>query len=82
MSFLARLRKVPVWSWVWFVLGALYFILPVCGGTELPAGTGGLAVRVVTPATPVARALLGKTLDDDVMLPGTPPRRSTVRLLR
>jgi len=62
--------------------GALYFILPVCGGMELPAGTGGLAVRVVTPATPVARALLGKSLGDDVMLPGTPPRRLTVRLLR
>jgi transcription elongation GreA/GreB family factor len=61
---------------------ALYFILPVCGGMELPAGTGGPAVRVVTPATPIARALLGKSLDEDVMLPGTPPRRSTVRLLR
>lgn len=61
---------------------AFYFILPVCGGMELPAEGGGPAVRVVTPATPIARALLGKSLDDDVMLPGTPPRRSSVRLLR
>src|ERR1041385_4931920 len=22
-------RKVPVWSWFWFILGALYFILPL-----------------------------------------------------
>ena len=61
---------------------ALYFILPACGGMEISAEAGGPVVRVVTPATPIARALLGKSLDDDVMLPGTPPRRSTVRLLR
>jgi len=61
---------------------ALYFILPVCGGMELAAAGSGSAVRVVTPATPIARALLGKSLDEDVLLPGTPPRRSTVRLLR
>jgi len=61
---------------------ALYFILPVCGGMELSAEGSGSAVRVVTPATPIARALLGKSLDEDVMLPGTPPRHSTVRLLR
>jgi len=61
---------------------ALYFILPVCGGMELSAEADGPAVRVVTPATPIARALLGKSLDEDVALPGTPPRRSTVRLLR
>ena len=61
---------------------ALYFILPVCGGMELSAEADGPALRVVTPATPIARALLGKSLDEDVALPGTPPRRSTVRLLR
>ncbi len=61
---------------------ALYFILPVCGGMEIPAEGGGLAVRVVTPATPIARALLGKSLDDDVTLPGTRPRGATVRVLR
>lgn len=61
---------------------ALYFILPVCGGMALLARGGGPAVRVVTPAAPIARALLGKALDEDVMLPGTPPRRATVLLLR
>ncbi len=29
MNMTTRLRKVPFWSWVWFVLGALYFILPL-----------------------------------------------------
>lgn len=29
MSFLARLRKFPFWGWFWFLLGALYFILPL-----------------------------------------------------
>ena len=29
MSLLARFGKVPFWSWVWFILGALYFILPL-----------------------------------------------------
>lgn len=24
-----RLRKIPFWSWFWFVLGALYFVLPL-----------------------------------------------------
>ena len=22
-------RKIPAWSWFWFILGALYFILPL-----------------------------------------------------
>ena len=61
---------------------ALFFILPVCGGMEISAEGSGPAVRVVTPATPIARALLGKSFDEDVTLPGTPPRRATVRLLR
>ncbi len=29
MSFLSRLRRIPFWSWIWFVIGALYFILPL-----------------------------------------------------
>lgn len=24
-----KLRKIPVWSWFWFILGALYFVLPL-----------------------------------------------------
>ena len=63
-------------------VAAFFFILPVCGGMEISAADSASAVRVVTPATPLARALLGKSLDDEVMLPGTPPRHSTVRLLQ
>jgi putative spermidine/putrescine transport system permease protein len=29
MNFLSRLRKFPFWSWVWFIIGALYFLLPL-----------------------------------------------------
>jgi len=29
MSFLSRLRRFPFWSWLWFIVGALYFILPL-----------------------------------------------------
>jgi putative spermidine/putrescine transport system permease protein len=29
MNMTTRLRKIPFWSWVWFILGALYFILPL-----------------------------------------------------
>lgn len=29
MKFLARLRKVPFWSWLWYLLGVLYFFLPL-----------------------------------------------------
>ena len=31
---LSRLRKVPFWSWFWFLLGALYFILPLYATLE------------------------------------------------
>lgn len=29
MSFMSRLRRFPFWSWIWFIVGALYFILPL-----------------------------------------------------
>ena len=29
MSYLARIRRIPFWSWIWFILGALYFLLPL-----------------------------------------------------
>lgn len=29
MSLFARVRKIPFWSWVWFILGVLYFVLPL-----------------------------------------------------
>ncbi len=58
----------------------LYFLLPVCGGMEVALEQGSV-IRVVTPGTPVARALLGRSLDDEVRLPlgAAPPAR--VRLL-
>jgi len=29
MNFLTRIRKFPFWSWVWFIFGALYFLVPL-----------------------------------------------------
>ncbi len=29
MNILYRIRQIPFWSWFWFILGALYFILPL-----------------------------------------------------
>ncbi|MBK8821098.1 MAG: ABC transporter permease subunit [Anaerolineales bacterium] len=29
MKILNRIRQIPFWSWFWFILGALYFILPL-----------------------------------------------------
>lgn len=60
---------------------ALYLLLPVCGGMEIPGIGGGPTVRVITPAAPVARLLLGKQLGDDVAIPSVPPRGTTVTLL-
>ncbi|NUM45484.1 MAG: ABC transporter permease subunit [Anaerolineales bacterium] len=34
MNFLTRLRKFPLWSWLWFLLGTLYFILPLLATFE------------------------------------------------
>lgn len=34
MSFISRLRRFPFWSWLWFTLGALYFILPLLATFE------------------------------------------------
>ena len=34
MNVFSRLRHYPVWSWVWFVLGALYFVLPLLATFE------------------------------------------------
>ena len=62
-------------------LVGLYFVLPVCGGMEIPAAGGDTLVRVVTPGTPVVKALLGKTIGEDVTLPTTPPCEAIVRAL-
>jgi len=34
MSFMSRLRRFPFWSWIWFILGGLYFILPLLATFE------------------------------------------------
>jgi len=49
---------------------AFYFVLPVCGGMQIPIAVH--SVRVITPATPIAKALLGKELEDEVRLPNVP----------
>ncbi len=59
---------------------ASYFILPVCGGMEI-ALPSGRTVRVITPATPIAKALLGKELDDEVRVPNLPVAQY-IRLLQ
>ncbi len=28
-NLLSKIRRFPIWSWFWFILGALYFILPL-----------------------------------------------------
>jgi transcription elongation GreA/GreB family factor len=60
---------------------AFYLILPVCGGMEIPFADNR-SVRVVTPATPVAKALLGKMVGDEVTLPTEPPRVVAIQFLR
>ena len=34
MNFMSRLRKFPFWSWLWFIIGALYFLLPLLATFE------------------------------------------------
>lgn len=34
MTFMTRLRKFPFWSWLWFTIGALYFVLPLLATLE------------------------------------------------
>ena len=59
----------------------LYFLLPVCGGMEVPLEDGGQTVRILTPGAPVARALLGKRLGEDVALPPRIAQPNCVRYL-
>ncbi len=58
-----------------------YLILPVCGGMQVPIGEPGTAVRVVTPGTPMAKSLMGRSVGDEVRLPTSPPRIVTVQVL-
>jgi hypothetical protein len=43
---------------------SFFFLAPIGGGTTLDVD--GTPVRVLTPASPLGRALLGQTLDSDV----------------
>jgi hypothetical protein len=61
-------------------LRAFYLLLPVCGGMEIPLPSGGVA-RVITPATPIAKALLGKEFEDEVRVPNAPDPQF-IRLLQ
>lgn len=47
---------------------SLYIILPVCGGMIIPLEGGRQSIRIVTPETPVARALIGKGIGEEVVL--------------
>jgi putative spermidine/putrescine transport system permease protein len=31
MNVIARLRKLPFWSWVWLIIGVVYFVMPLYG---------------------------------------------------
>jgi hypothetical protein len=46
---------------------AFYFISPVGGGLTLEVD--GVVVRVLTPAAPLGRALLGQAVDADIEVP-------------
>jgi transcription elongation GreA/GreB family factor len=46
---------------------SLYFLAPAGGGIKLPSQ--GAEVGVITPSSPLGRALLGKRVDDEVELP-------------
>jgi hypothetical protein len=60
---------------------SLYFLLPACGGMEVCTHGGEVIVRVITSGTPIAKALLGKVVGDEVTLPTTPPRAVAVKSL-
>ena len=47
----------------------LYFLLPVCGGMELALEGGTRTIRIITPESPVAKALIGKEPGEAVELP-------------
>ena len=59
-----------------------YLVLPVCGGMEVLCPGSGTPVRVVTPGTPVAKALLGKSVADEVALPTNPPRVVLIQFIQ
>jgi hypothetical protein len=44
---------------------SVFWILPACGGISIPIDDN-LTLQTVMPQAPVARALIGKSLDDEV----------------
>jgi len=38
MNMLFRIRRIPFWSWFWFLLGTLYFILPLYATLKFSLG--------------------------------------------
>jgi len=38
MNITTRIRKFPFWSWVWFLLGLLYFVMPLLATFEFSLG--------------------------------------------
>jgi transcription elongation GreA/GreB family factor len=59
----------------------LFLILPVCGGTEVPVGNGYPPLRILTPGSAMAQALMGKALGDEFSL-GRGAESLEVRLIR
>jgi hypothetical protein len=59
----------------------IYFILPVCGGMEIPLGDGIRTVRVVTPEAPIAKALLGKSVGEEMEFHKEQERSECVRMI-
>ena len=45
-----------------------FFVLDVAGGTELAMAAGGPSVWVVSPSSPVGRALMGRFMGDEVTI--------------
>lgn len=58
----------------------LYFILPACGGISITV-KNNLVVQTVMPQAPVARALIGKSLDDEVSVRRNREEPDTIQYL-
>ncbi len=59
----------------------LYFVLPVCGGMEIPVDAPIGVVRVITPGTPIGKSLIGKSVGDEIEYRIGGGQLASVRLL-
>jgi transcription elongation GreA/GreB family factor len=59
----------------------LYFILPVCGGMEIPVDVATGVVRVITPGTPIGKSLIGKSVGEEIEYRIGAGQPASVRLL-